>query len=371
MPFLPSAWYYPVHLICVGLLTLFTYSTIARVNNDTLLYGKKNLSAIIVYAIVFIIVVGLRPAAAIEFGDSGSYAAIYNGFQNGLFDLGDGAGFDWLWTRFMYSCSQVMSVSSFFVLVEFLYVFPLILACKKWSQFNAYILLLFALGSFSFFAYGVNGLRNGMACSLVTLALASIGNKNGGGVLCIILCFLAIANHKSVSLPVAAMLFTYLYPKPKPMFLFWSFSILVSLVAGGMVSGFFESLGFDDRMSVYLNNSDSETMASFSRTGFRWDFLIYSFMPVLLGWFIIFKRNVPVDFTYLLLLGTYMYSNAFWIMVIRSAFSNRFAYLSWFLYPFVLGYPLLELDIIPNQGRRLTGFVLLFHFLFTLIMFIR
>ena len=45
-------------------------------------------------------------------------------------------------------------------------------------------------------------------------------------------------------------------------------------------------------------------------------------------------------------------------MVIRSAFSNRFAYLSWFLYPLVIAYPLVNMPLREDQDR-LTGLILL------------
>lgn len=372
MPLLPTSWYHPVHLICVFLLTVLAYHAISICNNNTLLYGRKKYSRLIfLYAILFIVVVGLRPAWGREFGDSGSYASIYTAFQEGLLKKDEWIKGDWLWAQFMFSCSQIMSVNLFFLVVEFLYVFPLILACKRWSQDNSSFLLLFAFGAFSFFAYATNGLRNGMACSLVTLALTYISGNKKDKIVCVLLCLVAILNHKAALLPVSAMLFTYLLPKPKPMFIFWVSSIIISIFAGGAISVFFESLGLDDRMITYLDYSNSEVIESFSRTGFRWDFLLYSFMPILMGWYVVFRRKTPVDLNYLILLGTYIYSNSFWVMVIRAAYSNRFAYLSWFLYPFVLAYPLLKFDVIPRQGRRLTGLVMILQLSFTIIMYFR
>ena len=74
--------------------------------------------------------------------------------------------------------------------------------------------------------------------------------------------------------------------------------------------------------------------------------------------------------TYLLLFGMYVYSNAFWIMVIRSSFSNRFAYLSWFLYPVVLAYPMLRFPLWKQRHGQKTALVLLAHFAFTLVMWL-
>ena len=152
------------------------------------------------------------------------------------------------------------------------------------------------------------------------------------------------------------------------MFLFWLGSILLSLVAGSQIENFFVSLGFDDRMEDYLYAGE-ETMEQFTTVGFRWDFLLYSSVPIVMGWYMIFRKRI-YNKTYLLLLGTYIFANAFWIMVIRASFSNRFAYLSWFLYPMVLSYPLLKLPIWKKTQGRNTGLIMLGHYAFTLVLFL-
>ena len=98
-------------------------------------------------------------------------------------------------------------------------------------------------------------------------------------------------------------------------------------------------------------------MSEFSRTGFRWDFLLYSAAPVVMAWYVCIKRNLQ-DNWYNVICTTYCLCNAFWVMVIRSAFSNRFAYLSWFLYPIVIAYPLVNMPLQEAQDR-LTGWILL------------
>ena len=55
-------------------------------------------------------------------------------------------------------------------------------------------------------------------------------------------------------------------------------------------------------------------------------------------------------------------------MVIRSSFSNRFAYLSWFIYPVVMAYPLLRMNIWKDQDRK-TALILFFYSGFTFFMF--
>ena len=146
----------------------------------------------------------------------------------------------------------------------------------------------------------------------------------------------------------------YLIKKPKHSILIWLFAIAVSLFLGGYASNLFASLGFDDRLSSYVNgNQDAEFMRdTFSHAGFRWDFLIFSAVPIIWGWWIITKKGFN-DNAYNIIFNTYVLANSFWVLVIRAAFSNRFAALSWFLYFLVLIYPLLKHNIYPKQGVTL------------------
>lgn len=63
----------------------------------------------------------------------------------------------------------------------------------------------------------------------------------------------------------------------------------------------------------------------------------------------------------------YLLSNTFWILVIRANFSDRFAYLSWFIYSIVLLYPLVTHSIVKRQGLWIGTIFLgltLFRFVF-------
>jgi FtsH-binding integral membrane protein len=85
-----------------------------------------------------------------------------------------------------------------------------------------------------------------------------------------------------------------------------------------------------------------------------------------MGWYICVKRKIQ-DNWYNVICMTYCLCNAFWIMVIRSAYSNRFAYLSWFIYPIVIAYPLINLPVWEDQDRK-TGWILLAYVVFTAFM---
>lgn len=146
----------------------------------------------------------------------------------------------------------------------------------------------------------------------------------------------------------------------------WFGCIVISLIAGGTFQNLFISIGFDERMSSYSSIED-DSMSAFSHTGFRWDFLLYSAMPVLLA--MVVRNKGIYDSNFTLLANTYIIANSFWVLVCRVAFSNRFAYLSWFLYALVIAYAVIRIPIWNNQDR-IAGWILIAHTSFTFIMFL-
>ena len=279
------------------------------------------------------------------------------------------SGSDALFNILMFLCAQIMDVHFFFFIIMLLYIVPMYLGCKKLDSVHASTMMLFCIGGFIFYASAVNGIRNGMACSLVILALACL--CRGQLFWPIILSFIAIGCHKSTILPVVCMFFIKYVKNPKLMFFIWIGSILVSLAFGDFISSLISRSGIDPRIAQNFEvNSQGYGDADgwVIETRFRWDFLLYSSMPILLGWYAIFKRKV-YNKTYLMLLGTYIYANAFWILAIRAVFSNRIANLSWFLYPIVLAYPLLNLPVFKKKHSKKTAWILLAHFGFTFVMF--
>jgi hypothetical protein len=179
---------------------------------------------------------------------------------------------------------------------------------------------------------------------------------------------MAAGTHKSVIIPIAAFTLTFLYNRPQAYLLGYGMAILLSLALGPWWEGFFAGLGLteDDRFSGYLLTDASEE--DFSHVGFRWDFLIYSLWPIVMGYYYIFKKNYRDPF-YLQLFNTYVVANAFWVMVIRANYSNRFAYLSWFMMSWVIIYPLLKEKLFPRQNAVI-AYTLVAYFGFTYLMFL-
>lgn len=380
-------FYWVTFLICI--LTFFNYS---GSNSCEKLLNKNSMAPALIMICVYIIVIGLRPVSP-RFGDTVNYARTYINTMPifGEIDFHK----EWLFALFRTWCrSMGFTVNIFFLILEIGYLGLMFWAYKKALWENAWLAMLFALSAFSVFTYGVNGIRNGLACSVVTLAIV-FAAKDKNYIVAGIMCFLALGIHKSTLLPIAAMVAAlFVIKKPKLALMFWLISIPLSLVAGGPISNFFMGLGFDDRAEAYMSG-DNAKYGDFSNTGFRWDFLLYSAMPVWLIWCVVKRveqkrqemgceKTVEEEETGIYGAGiladpqsmrvfnviavVYLLTNAFWVMVIKASFSNRFAYLSWFIYPLVLAYGVIRLHIWEDQDKK-AGLILMAHMGFTMIMY--
>lgn len=363
MQFDPSL-YYPVYMYSLLFLTIGYTASISKYGTF-LIQRNTNQPLVLIYIFLFVLLMGLRPISGYYFGDTSNYAQSYNLFVNGILQYNPDSS-EWLFEWLMYQCSQVMDVHGFFLLVEILYVLPVLWTCKKLVPNHAILMFLVCMGAFSFFTYGTNGIRNGMACSLIIAALAWVHGNLMQKVIGGMLAFLAFNIHRSTALPIVCILATFFVKDTRLILGWWIASIFLSLVVGGPIEAFFTGLGFDDRLSSYATDDSADAM--FSSTGFRWDFLLYSAMPILLGYYVVIKRKIW-DKNYLLLLHTYILCNSFWVMMIRASYSNRFAYLSWFLYALVLIYPCLKLPIWKDQGKK-TALIMGGHLGFTLFMYL-
>ncbi len=354
-----------IYIFLTWILTLFISERIKRMPDLYLLKRNNNNKFIVIFMVFLIFLIGFRPAMV--GGDTGQYIKKYIVMMEGLYNPNESVK-DWLFQNFQYVCAQMMPVSLFFFIVACLYIFPVYKACKRLVSNNATFLLLAAMGAFSFFSYGVNGIRNGVATSFVVLALSYISGGLKDKLFCALFCFVAINCHGSAILPIVTLLFAYFFKYPKFMFYVWGLSVLGSLIIGQSLSSILTIFGLDERLMHYMTLEETEeTEAAIAAARFRWDFLIYSFMPILMGWYCIFKKKI-CDFNYHLLLGTYVYANAVWVILIRIPFSNRFAYLSWFLYAIVLAYPLFKFHLWKNQGRKV-AMIMMAHVTFTFLMY--
>lgn len=348
-----TAFYYYVLMVIV--LVTFLHSKILGI--DELKNHKFIRTAGLLLFVFVVLYMGLRPISGTYFGDMGTYNQYFEGYQHGVTEISNSdVGFD----LFMRGCSAIMTAQMFFFLCAIIYVMPIFYLSKKWFPVYWFYAFLILVSSFSFWSYGVNGIRNGIATSLFLMAITFAERK----MIMIIFLFLACSVHKSILLPTIAYTLTLVNNNPKKYFYAWLVAIPLSLVLGGFFETFFQGLGFADRTVGYLTNLDEEI--ELGKAGFRWDFILYSALGVYAGYYFVIIKGFK-DELYNHLLNTYLLTNAIWILVIRANFSNRFAYLSWFMIGLIIIYPLLKQRLFENTNRAI-GNVLLFYFLFTFFM---
>ncbi|MDG4944801.1 EpsG family protein [Weeksellaceae bacterium KMM 9713] len=336
-------------LVLIILLIFFLKSFGAKPNNLQLL-GY-------IFLIFSIFYIGYRPFGS-TMGDMGSYSRRFKELQAGATRDIDS---DLLFYYFSKVTSYFLSVKNYFLVIAAIYVLPLYKFSSRNLKENWVFIFIALCASFSFWTYGTNGIRNGMATSLFILAFAYYNNKR---IMWSIL-FLSFSMHNSMIIPIAAYGITFFINKPKFFLFIWGAAIPLSLLGGVFFQSIFSTLGFEERTAGYLTGGE-QFQEQFSATGFRWDFILYSFVPVYAGYFYIVNMKIK-DKMYYSLFGTYAIANAVWILVIRANFSNRFAYLSWFLMAIVIFYPLYRYKMFKNQ-YTIAALIMLAYFSFTFFM---
>lgn len=278
---------------------------------------------------------------------------------------------DWGFNLLTEAVAALANVETFFLVCCAIYVIPILLAMRHRHGDWAYAALLAFAGSFSFYSYGVNGIRNGMSTSLLIAALAFWDRK----LIMVLLMVAAEGMHKSALLPIAAFLIAGFCAQPWVYVAIWTGALGVSILAGERLSNFFvnaTAMSDDDRLANYTGNAGFGA----DKGGFRPDFVLYSIVPVIVAWLMAGSATKKDSF-YRRLVCTYLLANSFWLVVMYAAFSNRFAYLSWFMMPWVIVYPFLpktDASGRPQAGAgdeprvALLGAVLVAHFAFTYIM---
>lgn len=322
----------------------------------------------VLLACIVIYYLGLRPIYR-DFVDMVNYYQMFKSSINRNYLLPDYTK-EWLWNDIeVFFRHNGFTAYDYFFFIELIYVLGMFISARLLTKNNLWMCMLFMYTSFSFLSFAENGIRNGTSCSVLLVGICLLtDDRTSRKIWAFIFMFLAMGMHRSAMLPIAAAIASkYVIKDTKIALRFWVVSIAISLVAGPLMEQFFAALGFDDRMTQYTQVDESVKEATFSKTGFRWDFFLYSTFPVIMIWYVTKYRKFT-DKTFHVLAITYLLANSFWLMVIRAAYSNRFAYLSWFIYPLVIAYPLLRMNLWKDQDRR-TSLVLFAYSGFQFFMF--
>ena len=327
-----------------------------------LLKGNSIYIVSLITIILTTVYIGTRPITS--YADTWLYTLMFNLVQSGVWSELPGIATEPFWRFVEYMCIETTTASGWLMVIALFYVLCMSIAAYRWLPKHFLIAIIFLFTAFSFWGYATNGIRNGMATSIAMLGLSFFCRTRKELIIGYTLLILASLTHKSCMLTTVTATGALWLKNTKINISFWLFCILLSLLFQEQFKELFSWLIDDGRMASYLNKEVSEEM--FSRTGFRWDFILYSSLPIVIGWYAISKQRIK-DKTYAFILHTYIFSNAFWVLINTAAYSNRFAYLSWFIYPIVLIYPFCKFKFLKNQSVVL-GLLLIIMTTFTYIM---
>lgn len=303
----------------------------------------------IIFVLIFAIGLFFSWEPVLIYGDKWVYELDFFKANSDVTQEGKDVGF-YLYIKFVAFLTD--SSAMFFFITALVYMTGYYVFIQK-KIVAEYRLLLFItiITSMGFYAYANNTLRAGLALSLFLLLLS----RNYFFKLpTFLLIVVVITIHKSLLLPVLALVLSLLYRRKDNYLALWVACLALSLAAGStFVNLFGEFFSFaDERVTQY-----SSGQSLLYKTGFRWDFVVFSLLPIALAHY--YKRKGYHDPFYEQMLSMYIIANAFWLLLIRMPFSDRLASLSWFLIPVLIMYPLLTKRIFEKQHFWIAGVLMI------------
>lgn len=349
-----AQYYSHIYIWLVTALSIIVFQRYSTYPQSRLFeHFKRPSYGILLLMIALSFFIGLRPISGQYFLDMSGYASYY------FVHSGDAFSFDWNATNVLFDnfilffASHHISINVFFLSIAFIYFGGMAWACYNLFPRDRIAAFLVYLGAFSTFSYGTNGIKAGAAASLFLVALSLYENRKW--LWSIIFLFFSIGFHHAMILPITAFIICLFVKKPQWFFLFWVLCLVLSLFHINIFQYLFANL-VDESGSIYLIG-DGENIRSDILGGFRLDFILYSVIPIAVGWIAVFRKHIKSKH-YFVLLNLYTLTNAIWLLCMYAEFTNRIAYLSWLLYPIVLIYPLLNEQYSHNQysSFKVVGF---------------
>ena len=312
-----------------------------------------------VFLCLFLILyMGLRPVHEV-FGDTMNYAKDFYKEAASKHPFSFTWHIEWGFRNLQNWCAHYSDIHFFFLICTILYIVPLWLATVRIFKNYYYLPLIIFFCMFSFWSYGVNGIRNGIGASLFILALSYAKNIP----IMALLAFVATGFHSSAYIMIAAAGLAWFVKNSYFYLAGWIGSVAISYAFGSRIQAYIATLGFlgeDNRYSGYLTGDNMIGEIVQMSMIFRWDFLLYSAIGVAVGYYFIFRKNYKDEY-YHWIYNTYLITNAFWVLLIRAAYSNRFAQISWFILPLVLIYPFMRKRFWYNHEKILAFAILAFY----------
>lgn len=356
--------YQYIYIIFVTIVSIFVFRQYGMYGNARLLdIDNEGHKATFFLSILMIVFFTFRPESP-HFGDSQGYInhlVVYKGQEFSFNPDTENFLFDNIYAWI--GCHNLHWRWLFF-LMSTIYFGGLYYCCCELFPKDALVAYIVYLAGFSTFSYAVNGIKAGAAAVLFIMAVVFHQRKKWIPV--VILLFVSWGIHHSMTVPICSYVMCSFIKKPKIYMCIWFVSMLIAAAHVTFFQTFFADY-VDDKSAGYLLG-DGDTIKLSVQGGFRIDFILYSCIPLLIGWYYSVYKKLELSESYLFLLNYYAVTNALWLLAMYAEYNNRIAYLSWFVYPFVMIYPFLKEDL--KSMRQYDNFKIVAwgHLLFVLIM---
>ncbi len=296
------------------------------------------------YVILVFLLIAFRPLGPSGFSDSEMYIHWFNEakFKN-IFPTKD-VGFGLL----IYLTSKILTVRMFFVLCTVLSFGILFWVSKTIAGRYWFFFFLGCMASLYFWNHQVFTIRQGLA-SIIFLA----GLFQKRYFLTILLFLVAVSFHKSFLLPFICYFIVHFYPKTPVYLVCWVLAIPVSYFFGHQI-GELVSIYLPEDVRYYYRHQGLSSIQTY-----RWDVVFYSFLFILIPF-----GYRSLDQRYSRIYNLYILTNIFVLLFLQftGGFIHRFAYLSWFLSPVLLYYPLFK-NKIKFSFQKYFWILIFFYFL--------
>lgn len=336
-------------------LTVFVMDKYSQENWNFERLGYPYWFTALLVTFILTFVIGLMPFTGHYDADRANYAYWVFLYQGKQF------AFSWTENNFIFdnlyayvACNN-LPPETLFLPVSAIYFGCMLWACRKFFPKDILLAFLVYLGAFSTYSYGVNGAKAGAAASLFLLAMAFRNNKT----IAALFCFLSLGFHHSMFVPIAVFVITYFVRNRNYYLYAWFISCVLAAMGNTFIQDFLASMTEDNS---YIARTNEVKVVS----GFRIDFILYSAVPIYLGYYL--HKHFDIESpTYDFLLNLYTGTNALFVLCTFGTYVNRIAYLSWLMYPFLLIYPLLNLCLGERHYTYLR-WVVFGHLAFTVFM---
>lgn len=356
---IPASLYVYIYLIIVTIITIsYLPKHLKTILIRTPQKQKQETLSALFLTLFMILFVGFRPISG-DFGDMPgyAYAMIDHRFEY----------VDKTWSNNFVFVTMMSFLSSIganehvpIILLAFINFGATFFAMKRLFPNDVLLAMLVFFAAFSTFGAATNGLKAGCAMALFLVALSYRNDKK----LFFLFLFLSYGFHHSMQLPVVASGICYFYKKTKNYMFFWFLCLLLSALHVQYFMNYFSGITDDQGASYLTSPQDSSNYTG--KVGFRLDFIIYSSIPIIIGYIAIIMKRIRSSM-FQFLFNVYLLTNGIWLLCMYAQFTNRIAYLSWGMIPVLILYPFIHC----NWGKdkyNVLFYVVMGHLSFTLFM---